>query len=325
MQKGSKLIEGQVVFLAILHASPRATPSPLLGNSPPQLRTAALCESSVFVYLDVSDKGSDQLARRRCMSAQLAEETVPPNLIYLHSDCYLHMYHAAVRDSLSLADELLRDFFCVEVLDGFSKYFASVSSVASTWRLLAAEIMQAWDQNFQTESIQVQKLGRRYPMSVSAGRWGSIEDAESFLLERGMARVVKTVLQVLSKHMKAMSFLALLTQLTPSFVFTYLIFFLILFLCLSLIILSHILSLIVSAVLSLIPSFILSLSPPLSLSLSVFLSLSFPLTTLFMKLDGVNKDLISVGTPCWAMAVLQISPRKQITKVKGVNETLLNL
>ena len=173
----------------------------------PGLRTSSLCESNVFVYLDVSDKGPDQLARRRTVSRQLGDDTMPSNIVYIHSDCYLHMYHAAVRDSLSLVDELLKDFFSHDVLDGFSKYFAGISSVASTWRLLAADIMQAWDQHFQTESIEIQKLGRRYPMSVISGRWGSI-DAESFLLERGMARVVRTVLQVLSKHMKAASFLA---------------------------------------------------------------------------------------------------------------------
>ena len=63
----------------------------------------------------------------------------------------------------------------------------------------------AWDEDYQREDVNTLKLGRRYPLSVVSGRWGSVESAEDYLLLRTRERVVPTVLRVLSKHMKAQS------------------------------------------------------------------------------------------------------------------------
>ena len=83
-----------------------------------------------------------------------------------------------------------------------SEIFASVSKLVHVWREKAADIMAAWDANFKDADVEVQKLGRRYPLRVMGSRWGSIESAEDFLLVREKERVVPTLLEVLSKHMK---------------------------------------------------------------------------------------------------------------------------
>ncbi|CAE7248261.1 unnamed protein product [Symbiodinium sp. CCMP2456] len=53
------------------------------------------------------------------------------------------------------------------------------------------------------EFVKIRDMGRRYPLSVSSGRWGSVETAEEFFLERGRSLVEPCMLQVLSRSMKA--------------------------------------------------------------------------------------------------------------------------
>ncbi|CAE7751157.1 unnamed protein product [Symbiodinium sp. CCMP2592] len=156
----------------------------------------------VFMYMDVTDKGSDQSCRKRCTSEAITAAGCP-NLIYLPGICYLHMFNASVKNGLELFDEMLNALFSKQVLAGFTKYFGSVSKVVNCWREKAAEIMMSWDQAFNDSDLDTLKLGRRYPLSVVSGRWGSIESAEDFLLLRGKDRVVPVLLAALSKHMRA--------------------------------------------------------------------------------------------------------------------------
>ena len=128
-----------------------------------------------------------------------------PNVIYMPGICFLHMYNAAVKQGLELVDSLLNGLFSKDTLAGFTKYFGSISKVVNCWREQASNIMMAWDEDYQREDVNTLKLGRRYPLSVVSGRWGSIESAEDYLLLRTRERVVPTVLRVLSKHMKAQS------------------------------------------------------------------------------------------------------------------------
>ena len=158
----------------------------------------------VFLYLDITGKGSDQQCRKRLTSEAIAASGCP-NIVYVPGICFLHMYNAAVKQGLELVDTLLNALFSKETLAGFTKYFASISKVVNCWREQAADIMAAWDEDYKNEDIEVLKLGRRYPLSVVSGRWGSIETAEDYLLLRTRARVVPTMLRVLSKHMKAQS------------------------------------------------------------------------------------------------------------------------
>ena len=62
----------------------------------------------------------------------------------------------------------------------------------------------SWEQlHEESTSLEEQKLGRRYPLAVIAGRWGSIEAAEDYLLLRGRTAVTRAMLSVLSRHMKS--------------------------------------------------------------------------------------------------------------------------
>ena len=154
------------------------------------------------MYFDVTDKGPDQACRKRRTADMIVQSGVG-NIIYIPGDCYMHMFHACVKDGLVLADELLNSLFGPEILKNFRKYFGNLSKVVNTWRERASEIMSVWERHFADSDIDVQKMGRRYPLSVVAGRWGSVEGAEDYLLLRGRERVVPVLLEVLSKHMKA--------------------------------------------------------------------------------------------------------------------------
>ena len=114
------------------------------------------------------------------------------------------MFHACVKDGLALLDEQINNLFDKSVLQGFSKYYGSLSKIVNTWRERAADVMHAWDVAFGNEDLEIAKLGRRYPLAVVSGRWGSVEAAEEFMLLRGRERVAPTLLAVLSKHMRVM-------------------------------------------------------------------------------------------------------------------------
>ena len=113
------------------------------------------------------------------------------------------MFNACVKDGLYLVDSLITTLFSKETLRGFTKYFANIGKVVNTWREKASEVMEVWDRVHADQDEETQRLGRRYPLSVIGGRWGSVEAAEDYLLMRGRKAVVAVILEVLSRHMKA--------------------------------------------------------------------------------------------------------------------------
>ena len=167
-----------------------------------------------MLYIDTTDRGTDQVARKRRTAASVDSVN---QIIYIASDCYLHIFHAAVRSGLQLLDDLLSECFGQHTMAKFGKYFGSLAKLVNIWRERAADIMRAWSDQHETEeasksgprsksnmtNAEIHELGRRYPLSVSSGRWGSVESAEEFLLERGRALTEPVILQVLSKQMKA--------------------------------------------------------------------------------------------------------------------------
>ena len=176
--------------------------------------------------MDVSDKGSDQSSRKKRISAGLAGNE---SILYLSGDCFLHNFHNAVKDGLKLIDELLDECFNPITLNGFTKYFSSLSKLVHFWREKAKDIMTAWEEVHdpthhhpsrpsadgangantgsedavqRSDVYELLKLGRRYPLCVVSGRWGSVEAAEEFILQRGRKNILPVLLQVLSRSMK---------------------------------------------------------------------------------------------------------------------------
>ena len=152
-----------------------------------------------MVFLDTTDRGSDQSARKRRTAA--SAESVS-KLVYLASDCYLHVFHAAVRSGLELVDQLIAECFSESTLRGFKKYFASLAKISNFWRERAADMMRAWEDHHGQASKDIREMGLRYPMTISSSRWGSVESLEEFLLERGRTLLEPVMLQVLSKSMR---------------------------------------------------------------------------------------------------------------------------
>jgi hypothetical protein len=58
--------------------------------------------------------------------------------------------------------------------------------------------MEKWTELLKDNS----QASRRYPLQVTAGRWGSIDSAESFFIQRGRQKIETVLLAVLSKYMK---------------------------------------------------------------------------------------------------------------------------
>ncbi|CAE7270658.1 unnamed protein product [Symbiodinium sp. CCMP2592] len=155
---------------------------------------------SVIAYLDTTDRGTDQTARKKRTACSVGSVD---NLVYIASDCYLHVFHSAVRSGLVLTDSLISECFSKEVLGGFDKYYASLAKLVNVWREKASQVMKAWDDHHGSKDADTRALGSRYPLSVSSGRWGSVENAEEFLIERGRPLLEPCILQALSSAMKA--------------------------------------------------------------------------------------------------------------------------
>ena len=93
---------------------------------------------TIFMYMDVTDKGPDQSCRKR-LTAERIEASGCKNIVYVPGWRFLHMFNASVKDGLILVDQLLDSLFSKEVLAGFSKYFAGIGKVVNTWREKAFE------------------------------------------------------------------------------------------------------------------------------------------------------------------------------------------
>ena len=78
-------------------------------------------KTSVFMYFDITDKGPDQACRQRRTASAIASAGFQ-NVIYIPGNCFMHMYHACVKDGLLLTDELLNTCFSAAVLNKFRKY-----------------------------------------------------------------------------------------------------------------------------------------------------------------------------------------------------------
>ena len=146
--------------------------------------------------MDVTDSGPDQLARKRKLASLIRCKA--NNIIYVSQPCLIHQYHLAVQDGMSFVNDAIQRFFDVSEKDGFRNYFCALAAIANSWRDQASRIINEWVRQYGPE-----KLSRQYPSQVIAGRWGSVDGAESFLLARGQEKVQSVLLRILSRFVKA--------------------------------------------------------------------------------------------------------------------------
>ena len=164
-------------------------------------------ENSFFIYADVTDAGPDQSLRRKLMRSALADV---PHILYLDGNCLMHQYHLIVKESLVHIDAFLQSLLREPTFDaswcrggvGFSKYFASNAKIAHYWREMVDEFIKKYEaihEGATKSGVQY----RRYPLRVVGGRWGSIDQAEHFYLQRGKKNLQPVLMSMLSSAMKA--------------------------------------------------------------------------------------------------------------------------
>ena len=156
------------------------------------------------MFIDVTDSGPDQLARKR-KTASLVKARSNNNIIYVPGPCLLHQYHLAVQDGLAFVNNCVNSWFSESTSDPpqstqnhFRHYVGALAAISNSWRDQAAKVITEWHRSYGPEA-----LGRQYPSCVIAGRWGSVDSAEKFLLSRGQEKTQAVILRVLSKFVKA--------------------------------------------------------------------------------------------------------------------------
>lgn len=169
------------------------------------LRNHTLGPLSVFVITDTSDCGSDQASRRKLTKAAVAGVDLDGlALFYLDCNCLVHQFHIMVQEQLYLLDEFLDSCMAEESFKehAFTKYYSSLAKTASYWRERVHEVICAWE-NIHQHRAPDGVNPRKYPLKVISGRWGSVSNAELFMLERSRTFLAPVLLGVLSSAVRA--------------------------------------------------------------------------------------------------------------------------
>ena len=170
-------------------------------------REQKLDTSSIFLFCDTTDAGSDQASRRRHMKAAVAGLD---SLLFIDANCILHQFHLIVKDSLLLVDQFLGQLkeSHPDVTCGFEAYLSNLAKAVNFWRSHVPEFIDSWEAvhgfgkcSDRTRPDPVKY--RRFPLAVISGRWGSVESSEQFFLERSRALLEPVYMAVLSKYMKS--------------------------------------------------------------------------------------------------------------------------
>ena len=160
-------------------------------------------QNNFFIYADCTDAGPEQVARRKMLRSALADIG---HVLYFDCNCIIHQYHLIVKESLLLIDKVLLGWRDTENAcrgnAAFGKYFASAAKLANYWREHVDEFIQKYEA-IHTGAEKSSMPYRRFPLKVVGGRWGSIDQAESFYLERGKKLLQPVLMAVLSSSMKA--------------------------------------------------------------------------------------------------------------------------
>ena len=125
-------------------------------------------------------------------------------IFYFDGNCILHQFHLIVKDGLEMIDAFLAELSstckhpCLSA--GFAKYFASIAKITHYWRENASRFVDLWEATHGVHCGGIKYT--LYPLKVVAGRWGSVDAAESFLLARGCKLLRPVLLKLLSKTMK---------------------------------------------------------------------------------------------------------------------------
>ncbi len=160
-------------------------------------------KSMVRSFLYTSDGGSDQQKFKKIAAALLSKN---PNVFFISFSCLMHSAQLIVKTGFLVIDAWMKrhlgpDDSGEAASDAAApKYFSTIAKISLTWRDRAKAIYKVWSRLFGDESAYLHC--RKICPKCVAGRWGSIEAVEEFLLERQTAKTVQVLPEAFGLQIK---------------------------------------------------------------------------------------------------------------------------
>ena len=180
----TKLIKKQITSLGVpsweegSQRSDRITRR-IIGDEPlDSIMASTFVNLPLLVYTAVTDAGPDQVGSRAAIRRAVASKLL---VLFVDGNCLEHQCHLIVKFILTLVDAALEDL-CEKAGAQTVRYFASLAKLMNTWREYARSIFDTW-RRVMTDAA-AWRWAANVPPKCIAGRWGSADDSESFLLAR---------------------------------------------------------------------------------------------------------------------------------------------
>lgn len=117
----------------------------------------------IRVFVVTTDAGTDQVG---CHKLMVSEAAADPHTWIVWNFCFQHQLHLIVKSQLA----------------GMGSYFSTIAKMTNTWRasMNAQRIFRVWKRLYG--EARAKKVAGRLPPRALRGRWGSIDDVETFFL-----------------------------------------------------------------------------------------------------------------------------------------------
>ena len=143
-------------------------------------------DHAVRLFLGTSDGGGDQKRFRRIVHCQVEDMATT---LFIDSDCWMHASQLTYRSALACNDSWLRRQSCS------FKYFSTLAKIVHLWRDCAGKMFRAARDHLG--NLEAVSFFRKLPARCVAGRWGTVSNTESELLQVGQARLGRVLEVVL--------------------------------------------------------------------------------------------------------------------------------
>ena len=130
------------------------------------LRNGKLPPSYIHIWTNCGDCGPDEIGMRNVLHSEMAHPKYDCQWFFSLA-CLKHQLHLLVKDSMKLANRLLRSS------NRSYKYFSAIAQLTHTWRANGVKFCRAW--SVVTQNPWEYKAASTVPPLAVAGRWGSVD------------------------------------------------------------------------------------------------------------------------------------------------------